>query len=129
MKKIIPFLTLLLCAIGSAQNINEALRYSSENLQGTARFQSMGGAFGALGGDLSSLNINPAGSAVFSNSLITFSGSLLIIPVMRQPILATGRKLQKTMLILIKLAVPLYSTIPRIMLIGKNSLWPLIMTL
>ena len=75
MKKIIPFLTLLLCAIGSAQNINEALRYSSENLQGTARFQSMGGAFGALGGDLSSLNINPAGSAVFSNSLITFSGT------------------------------------------------------
>jgi len=52
------------------------IRYSSENIQGTARFQGMGGAFGALGGDLSSLNINPAGSAVFNNSLATFSGSI-----------------------------------------------------
>ncbi len=46
-----------------------------ENIQGTARFQSMGGAFGALGGDLSSLNINPAGAAVFNNTLVTFSGT------------------------------------------------------
>ena len=28
----------------------------------------MGGAFGALGGDFSSLNVNPAGSAVFANN-------------------------------------------------------------
>ena len=28
----------------------------------------MGGAFGALGGDLSALNVNPAGSAVFNNN-------------------------------------------------------------
>ena len=75
MKRYITFILLALCAVGSAQNINEALRYSTENLQGTARFQSMGGAFGALGGDLSSLNINPAGSAVFNNSLFTISGS------------------------------------------------------
>ncbi|WP_419214054.1 OmpP1/FadL family transporter [Maribacter sp. X9] len=75
MKRYLTFITLALCAIGSAQNINEALRYSTENLQGTARFQAMGGAFGALGGDLSSLNINPAGSAVFNNSLFTISGS------------------------------------------------------
>lgn len=75
MKTYITFILLTFCAVASAQNINEALRYSSENLQGTARFQSMGGAFGALGGDLSSLNINPAGSAVFNNSLFTISGS------------------------------------------------------
>jgi len=61
--------------ITSAQNIDDVLRYSTENLQGTARFQGMGGAFGALGGDLSALNINPAGSAVFNNSLFTFSGT------------------------------------------------------
>ena len=36
-----------------------------DNSVGSARFQSMGGAFGALGGDLSAININPAGSAVF----------------------------------------------------------------
>ncbi|TLP77038.1 OmpP1/FadL family transporter [Maribacter sp. ACAM166] len=75
MKIYLTFIILTLCAVGSAQNINEALRYSGENLQGTARFQAMGGAFGALGGDMSSLNINPAGSAVFSNSLFTISGS------------------------------------------------------
>lgn len=75
MKRYITFIALTLCAVGSAQNINEALRYSTENLQGTARYQAMGGAFGALGGDLSSLNINPAGSAVFNNSLFTISGS------------------------------------------------------
>ena len=75
MKRYLTFIIVLSCAVVSAQNINDALRYSTENLQGTARFQAMGGAFGALGGDLSSLNINPAGSAVFNNSLITISGS------------------------------------------------------
>lgn len=67
---------LLVCSIASAQNISDVLRYSSENTQGTARFQGMGGAFGALGGDLSALNINPAGAAVFNNNLGTISGSL-----------------------------------------------------
>ena len=61
MKRYLTFITLVVCAFGSAQNISEVLRYSTENLQGTARFQAMGGAFGALGGDLSSLNVNPAG--------------------------------------------------------------------
>ncbi len=68
-------MTLFLCAFASAQNINDVLRYGTESIQGTARFQSMGGAFGALGGDLSALNINPAGAAVFNNTLVTFSGT------------------------------------------------------
>jgi len=75
MKRYLTFIMLLLCALASAQNINDVLRYSSENLQGSARFQSMGGAFGALGGDLSALNVNPAGSAVFKNSVFGFSGT------------------------------------------------------
>jgi hypothetical protein len=54
-----------------AQDITDALRYSSEELTGTARFRAMSGAFGALGGDLSALGINPAGSAVFLNSFAT----------------------------------------------------------
>lgn len=65
----------MLCAITTAQNINDVLRYSTENIQGSARFQSMGGAFGALGGDLSALNVNPAGAAVFSNSQFGISGT------------------------------------------------------
>ncbi|MER3317816.1 MAG: outer membrane protein transport protein [Allomuricauda sp.] len=70
MKRISTFIMVLACTFASAQTIDDVLRYSSENLQGTARFQAMGGAFGALGGDLSALNINPAGSAVFNFSEI-----------------------------------------------------------
>lgn len=65
----------LVCIYATAQNINDVLRYSSEDLQGTARFQAMGGAFGALGGDLSSLNINPAGSAVFQYNQFSATGT------------------------------------------------------
>lgn len=39
-----------------------------DEIQGTARYRAMSGAFGALGGDLSSISINPAGSAIFNNS-------------------------------------------------------------
>jgi len=49
----------------AAQDLNDAYRFSRQELTGTARFVGMSGAFGALGGDLSSLKINPAGSAVF----------------------------------------------------------------
>ncbi len=58
-------------SIAPAQEIADALRYAQENIQGTARFSAMSGAFGALGGDLSSLNANPAGSAIFSNDQTT----------------------------------------------------------
>lgn len=36
-----------------AQNVDDALRYSQIFYTGTARFMSMGGAFTALGGDMS----------------------------------------------------------------------------
>ena len=42
----------------------DAVRYSLDNLTGTARFRAMGGAFGAVGGDPSAINVNPAGSAI-----------------------------------------------------------------
>jgi len=50
------------------QNITDALRYSTGETEGTARFKSMSGAFGALGGDMSAVSINPAGSAIFNLS-------------------------------------------------------------
>lgn len=56
-----------------SQEIPDAVRYAQDNLNGTARFRAMGGAFGALGGDLSSINVNPAGSAIFSNNQLTIS--------------------------------------------------------
>ena len=51
-----------------------AILFSQDDKNGTARFTAMSGAFGALGGDISSININPAGLSVFNNS--SFSGTL-----------------------------------------------------
>ena len=48
----------------NAQDITDALRYSQQDILGTARYRGMSGALGALGGDLSALQINPAGSAI-----------------------------------------------------------------
>jgi hypothetical protein len=60
--------TILSFASIQSQNLTDALRYSTENLNGTARFNALSGAFGALGGDISSIAVNPAGSAIFINS-------------------------------------------------------------
>ena len=70
------FLFLLLTGTLSAQTIDDALRFSKHDYSGTARSMSMGGAFGALGGDFSSLSINPAGIAVYRTSEFTFTPSL-----------------------------------------------------
>jgi hypothetical protein len=70
MKKIklfaLIFSALLTSSNVLAQSVGEVARYASEQLNGSARYQAMGGAFGALGGDLSSISNNPAGSSVFA---------------------------------------------------------------
>ncbi|WP_298515913.1 UPF0164 family protein [uncultured Kordia sp.] len=74
MKKVfILCIGLLAMSVSDAQNLNDVVRYSTENLNGTARFRAMSGAFGALGGDFSAFSINPAGSAVFNTSEVTIS--------------------------------------------------------
>ncbi len=75
MKWHFSFILVLACLAVNGQNIDDVLRYSSEDLQGTARFQALSGAFGALGGDLSAIAINPAGSAVFINNQLSISGT------------------------------------------------------
>jgi hypothetical protein len=52
----------------SGQNVNDLVRYSQTQMQGSARFEAMGGAFGALGSDLSCALINPAGYGRYSSS-------------------------------------------------------------
>ena len=74
-------LTLLLtgAAIGvQAQTIQDALRFSESNYEGTARTLAMGNAFTALGGDLGAVSINPAGSAVAGYGQITITPGLNI---------------------------------------------------
>jgi hypothetical protein len=63
----------------AAQTVDDALRYSQIFYGGTARFMSMGGAFTALGGDMSSLSQNPAGIGVFRSSELTISPQLFHI--------------------------------------------------
>ena len=71
MKKITYILfSLILSAPLFAQSEIDALRFSQEDIQGTARAMSMGGAFGALGGDQTGVSINPAGIAVYRSSVV-----------------------------------------------------------
>ena len=51
-----------------AQNEMDAFRFSHLDLNGSARSMSMGGAFGALGGDMSAMSHNPAGIGVYRSS-------------------------------------------------------------
>ncbi len=73
MKRLIFAFIAIFSVTMEAQNITDAVRYSTTDLNGTARYRAMSGAFGALGGDLSSINVNPAGSAVFLNSFTSFT--------------------------------------------------------
>ena len=59
-----------------AQSPIDAYTMSQNDLIGTARFMSMGGAFGALGADLSTLSQNPAGIGVYRSSDVGFTLNL-----------------------------------------------------
>lgn len=59
----------------SAQNLNEAIRYSYFNILGTASSSSTGNSFNALGADFASSSMNPAGLAGFRNSYFIITPS------------------------------------------------------
>ncbi len=66
MKKICLYAaTLAFPFIADAQSAIDGFRFSQPDMKGTARYMGMGGAFGALGGDLSSISTNPAGIGVY----------------------------------------------------------------
>ena len=70
MKKSIILVALGILSIGSAfsQGEMDAYKFAKNDLTGTARAVSMGGAFGALGGDITGIAINPAGIGVYRSS-------------------------------------------------------------
>ncbi|MEH6406963.1 MAG: transporter, partial [Leeuwenhoekiella sp.] len=77
MKKLTILLSVSLCSFwGYSQTISDAVRYTNQNITGTARYQGVSGAFGALGGDLSALNNNPASSAIFLNSYASVTAAV-----------------------------------------------------
>lgn len=75
---IISSVFILLGMVATAQNEADVLRYSSNYGLGTARFSGLGGAMGALGGDMSALHINPAGIGMYRFGDISFTPSLEI---------------------------------------------------
>lgn len=79
MKKII--LTLVgitgLITLSFGQYVDQALIFSQQNYGSTARSKAMGNAFGAIGGDFSSLSINPAGIGVYLKSEVSASLNVL----------------------------------------------------
>lgn len=66
-------LLILVPFLGHSQNFSDALRYSTSRIEGTARSGGMGNAFGSLGGDFTSVGINPAGLAIYRSGEFAFS--------------------------------------------------------
>lgn len=56
-----------------AQNDVDAMRYSQMGIGGSARFVSMGGAFGAIGADPGVTSFNPAGLGIYRKGELSFS--------------------------------------------------------
>jgi len=67
-----------LSVTAGAQDITEALHLSDLSVQGTARSMGFGNALGSVGGDFSSLSVNPAGIGIYRSSELTFTPSLKI---------------------------------------------------
>ena len=79
MKRYIIFMLVLISFNTYAQNAEDGLRYSQSNYFSSARSASMAGAFGALGGDFSSIRINPAGLGIYRHNEISFTQALSFI--------------------------------------------------
>ncbi|MBE0639258.1 MAG: outer membrane protein transport protein [Bacteroidales bacterium] len=70
MKRLISIIVVfyLLLSNSFAQNEEDVLRYSNTQLIGSARYLALGGAYGAVGADFSSLSSNPAGIGLYKRS-------------------------------------------------------------
>lgn len=77
-KFILVPVAMLIAAGIHAQNAYDALRYSEQYAEGTARSVAMGNAFVALGGDMGGLAVNPAASAVYRYSEFMFTPTLTV---------------------------------------------------
>jgi long-subunit fatty acid transport protein len=70
---IYSFVSLLTINSSFAQNEFDVLRFSNVDFYGDARFNAMGGSFGALGANMSSLSVNPGGLGVYKSSDFSFT--------------------------------------------------------
>ena len=80
MRRIILAALLSLAGVAAgAQTFSEALTYSDNNYYGSARSIALGNAVTALGGDVGTIGINPAGSAVNGYSQFTISPGVTLM--------------------------------------------------
>jgi hypothetical protein len=70
---IISGILILYGTVINAQSMFDALKLTDADISGTARYTSMAGAFGALGGDVSAIKDNPAGLGVFRKGEISLT--------------------------------------------------------
>ncbi|MCQ2180659.1 MAG: hypothetical protein MJY50_01175 [Bacteroidales bacterium] len=68
----------LVVSMATAQTMTDAINTSQNNYYGTARTVGLGNAVTAVGGDLGTIGINPAGSAVAGYSQFTITPGLTI---------------------------------------------------
>lgn len=72
-RKLFALFATLINLVASAQNDIDAMRYSQTMAYGDARFMGMGGAFGSLGANVSCMNLNPAGIAMYKKGEFVFT--------------------------------------------------------
>lgn len=77
-KNILAIAVLFNCSFIMAQSEFDAQRMIQTDLNGTARYMSMAGAFGALGGDASAIKDNPAGLGIYRTSEMTATLNILM---------------------------------------------------
>ncbi len=72
---------ILSVAAAGAQNMYDAINFSRNDYLGTARSMALGNAVTAVGGDLGTIGINPAGSAVAGYGQLTVTPGLSVSSV------------------------------------------------
>ena len=71
-------MVVLNCTLMIAQTEIDALKYVQTDINGTARYMGMAGAFGALGGDASAIKDNPAGLGIYRKSELVGSMNVMM---------------------------------------------------
>lgn len=78
MKKLFISIVALLsaCTLAMAQEVFDLLKYSQQDLLGTAHSMSMANAMGAVGADATAVSINPAGLGIYRGGELSYTLSL-----------------------------------------------------
>ena len=76
MSKILTILLIIIATKSFSQIPEDAIRYSWLTQSGNARTIGIGGAIGALGGDMSSNFVNPAGIGFYRTGEFSFSPTI-----------------------------------------------------